>query len=266
MAMSPLTKKAPLTGAFFFFLILSFSLHAACPVPRNLPTYQVRKVVDGDTLRLVDGRSVRLIGLNAPELARKGRSAEPYATTARQRLAGLVQASGGRVALRLGRESKDRYGRTLAHLYDNRGRNLEELLLADGLAFRIAIAPNAALNNCHAAAERSARRAGRGLWRHAPQQTPWQLRRGGFALVQGRVARVERNRGGIWLELEGPLVLRVDLKHLRQFDAAALQQLVGRRVEARGWVIDRARNGGVNTKVSRWMLPLTHNGMLEVIR
>lgn len=266
MAKSPLTKKAPLIGAFFFFWLLSFSLQAACPIPGNLPNFKVRTVVDGDTLRLVDGRSIRLIGLNAPELARKGRSAEPYAEAARQRLAGLVQASGGRVAIRLGRESKDRYGRTLAHLYDNRGRNLEELLLADGLAFRIVIAPNAALNDCHGVAERSARRAGRGLWRRAPQQTPWQLRRGGFALVQGRVAKVERNRGGIWLELEGPLVLRVDLKHLRQFDAVALTRLVGRRVEARGWVIDRARGGGVNTKVSRWMLPLTHNGMLEVIR
>ncbi|MDH4570238.1 thermonuclease family protein [Pseudomonas sp. BN414] len=266
MAKSPLTKKAPMTGAFFFFWLLSFSLHAACPVPGKLPTYQVRQVVDGDTLRLVDGRSVRLIGLNAPELARKGRSAEPYAVAARQRLAGLVQANGGRVALRLGRESKDRYGRTLAHLYDDRGRNLEEFLLTDGLAFRIVIAPNSALSGCHALAERSARRAGRGLWRQAPQQTPWQLRRSGFALVQGRVARVERNRGGIWLELEGPLVLRINLKHQHQFNAAALQRLVGRRVEARGWVIDRARGGGVNTKVSRWMLPLTHNGMLEVIR
>ncbi|NWL80780.1 nuclease [Pseudomonas taiwanensis] len=266
MAKSPLTKKAPLTGAFFFFWLLSFSLHAACPVPGKLPTYQVRQVVDGDTLRLVDGRSVRLIGLNAPELARKGRSAEPYSGAARQRLAGLVQANGGRVALRLGRESKDRYGRTLAHLYDDRGRNLEEFLLTDGLAFRIVIAPNSALNDCHALAERSARRAGRGLWRQSPQQTSWQLRRSGFALVQGRVARVERNRGGIWLELEGPLVLRINLKHLHQFNAAALQRLVGRRVEARGWVIDRARGGGVNTKGARWMLPLTHNGMLEVIR
>jgi endonuclease YncB( thermonuclease family) len=266
MAKSPLTRKAPLTGAFFFFWLLSFSLHAACPLPGNLPTYKVRKVVDGDTLRLVDGRSVRLIGLNAPELARKGRSADPYAVAAHRRLTELVQASGGRVGLRLGREPKDRYGRTLAHLYDGRGRNLEERLLAEGLALRIVIAPNAALSGCHAVAEREARRAGRGLWRRPPLQSPWQLRGGGFALVQGRVAKVERNRGGVWLRLDGPLVLRVELKHLRQFDAAALQHLEGRRIEARGWVIDRARRDGVNTKSPRWMLPLTHNGMLEVIR
>ncbi|MCO6059691.1 thermonuclease family protein [Pseudomonas sp. MOB-449] len=266
MAGSPLMKKAPLTGAFFFFWLLSFALQAACPVPGNLPTYKVRKVVDGDTLRLIDGRSVRLIGLNAPELARRGRKAEPYAEAARKRLNELVRANGERVQLRIGREPTDRYGRTLAHLYDTRGRNLEERLLVEGLAFHVAIAPNAALSECHAAAERKARLAGRGLWQRPPQQAPWQVRQGGFALVRGRVARVDRNRGGVWLQLDGPVVLRVELKQLRQFDSSALQRLAGRRVEARGWVIDRARRGGVNTRDSRWMLPLTHHSMLEVLR
>ncbi|WP_044870825.1 thermonuclease family protein [Pseudomonas sp. LFM046] len=266
MAKSPLTKKAPLTGAFFFFLVLSFSLQAACPVPGRVPSYKVLKVVDGDTLRLSDGRNVRLIGLNAPELARKGRPAEPYAEAARRRLAELVKSSDGRVGLRLGSEPRDRYGRTLAHLYDSRGRNLEERLLAEGLGFHVAIAPNAALSDCHAVAEREARRAGRGLWRRPPQQSPWQLRQSGFALLQGRVVKVERNRGGVWVRLDGPLVLRIEPKRLRQFDVAALERLVGRRVEARGWVIDRARRGGVNTGESRWMLPLTHHAMLEVLR
>ncbi|BAN51001.1 thermonuclease family protein [Metapseudomonas resinovorans] len=266
MARSPLTKKAPLTGAFFFFLLLSFSLQAACPVQGNLPTHKVLKVIDGDTVRLVDGRSVRLIGLNAPELARKGRSAEPYAVAAQRRLSDLIRASDGRVGLRYGRESRDRYGRTLAHLYDRHGRNLEERLLADGLALHIAIAPNAALSACHAVAEREARKRGRGLWSRGPQRTPWQLRESGFALVQGRVLKVERNRGGVWLQLEGPLVLRIESRRLRHFDTAALERLEGRRVEARGWVIDRARRPGVNTRDSRWMLPLTHHAMLEVLQ
>ncbi|WP_271409550.1 thermonuclease family protein [Pseudomonas sp. Q1-7] len=266
MAKSPLTRKAPLTGAFFFFWLLSFSLQGACPVPGALPTHKVRNVVDGDTLRLVDGRSVRLIGLNAPELARKGRSAEPYAQAARRRLQQLVHDNGDRVALRLGREPRDHYGRTLAHLYDRLGRNLEERLLLEGLGFHVAFAPNGALVDCLAVAEREARRAGRGVWRQSPYRTPWQLRQSGFALVGGTVTRVERNRGGIWLQLDGPLVLRVEPKRLGQFDVAALRGLVGRRVEARGWVIDRGRRGGVNTMESRWMLPLTHNGMLEVLR
>ena len=87
---------------------------AFCPSPGPLPLVSVAKVVDGDTLRLVDGRSVRLIGINTPELGRDGRKAEPFAVAAQRRLRALVEASNGRVGLVPGRESKDRYGRTLA--------------------------------------------------------------------------------------------------------------------------------------------------------
>ncbi|HWV09296.1 MAG TPA: thermonuclease family protein, partial [Pseudomonas sp.] len=49
------------------------------------------------------------------------------------------------------------------------------------------------------------------------------------------------------------------------FDLKRLQALVGRSVEARGWVIDRSRRGGVKPGQARWMLPLTHEAMLEVL-
>lgn len=265
MACSALLKKASLVGAFFVSVLYSAFTLAFCPAPGELPSVAVQRVVDGDTLRLEDGRSVRLIGLNSPELGRQGRSAEPFAVAARRRLGELVAASGGRIGLRLGREAQDRYGRTLAHAYDGQGRNLEAQLLAEGLGYLVAVAPNVALVDCQQAAERSARQARAGLWRQAPVQAPEQLRAGGFALIQGRVARVERNRGGLWLELDGSLVLRVAPEMLAGFDERLLRGLVGRRVEARGWVIDRARRGGVKPQQARWMLPLTHAAMLEVL-
>src|SRR3546814_12589758 len=98
---------------------------------------------------LVDGRSVRLIGINTPELGRDGRKAEPFALAARRRLQALVQASDGRVGLVLGQERHDRYGRTLAHAYDAQGRNLEAVLLADGLGFMVAVAPNTQIGRAH---------------------------------------------------------------------------------------------------------------------
>jgi hypothetical protein len=76
---------------------------------------------------------------------------------------------------------------------------------------------------------------------------------------------VQRNRGGIWLELDGGLVLHVAVKLLDQFDWPSLQALTGRRIQARGWVIDRAKRGGLNKAQARWMLPLTHAAMLEVL-
>lgn len=80
-------------------------------------------MVDGDTVHLRDGRSVRLIGINAPELAHNGRTTEPFAEAAKQRLQALVSASDGRLALQPGRQPRDHYGRTLAHLFDASGAN-----------------------------------------------------------------------------------------------------------------------------------------------
>lgn len=252
-------------GAFFVFVGFLAPAQAFCPAPGELPRFKVQRVVDGDTLRLADGRSLRLIGLNSPELGRQGRTAEPFAEAARRRLGELVAASDGRVGVRLGREPLDRYGRTLAHVYDARGRNLEAQLLAEGLGYLVAVAPNVALVDCQQAAERSARQARLGLWRHSPAKTAEQLRGGGFSLIQGRVVRVVRNRGGLWLELGDSLVLRVAPALLDGFDERQLRGLVGRRVEARGWLIDRSRRAGVKPGQARWMLPLTHAAMLEVL-
>lgn len=265
MVRTTLLKKAPLLGAFFVFACLALPAHAYCPQVAGLAQQVVAKVVDGDTLRLRDGASVRLIGINAPERAREGRPAEPFAEAATRRLQALVAANGGRVGLRLGERARDHYGRTLAHAYDRSGQNLEAQLLAQGLGYRVAFEPGSGLEDCLREAELVARQEHMGLWRQVEILSPFDLRSGGFALVRGRVERVQRNRGGLWLELDGPLVLRIEPKLLHYFDVAELQRLVGRDVEVRGWVIDRARRGNVSAQQARWMLPLTHAAMLDVL-
>jgi len=263
MACIALLKKASLVGAFF---VLGFQANLAwafCPAPKGLPEVKVQRVVDGDTLRLSDGRSVRLIGLNTPELGRQGHSAESFAEAARLRLQALVDEGAGRVLLQAGEQGKDHYGRTLAHTFGQDGRNLEAQLLSEGLGYLVAVAPNLALVQCQQMAERQAREARAGLWRRPAIQTPKQLKSGGFALIQGRVERVERNRAGVWLEMADGMVLHVAARTLHYFDASALQALEGRQVEARGWVIDRARRGGLREGQARWMLPLTAPAMLQ---
>ena len=263
MGCSALLKKASLVGAFFVSALMVLPAQAFCPLQPDLSEVRVRQVVDGDTLKLADGRSVRLIGLNTPELGRKGRSAEPGAQAAQRRLRALVAAGAGRVGLRLGTEARDHYGRTLAHVYDPRGRNLEAQLLAEGFGYQVAVAPNLDLVDCQRAAERQARAARLGLWRKSPVQEVGALRRGGFALLRGRVERVERNGGGLWIELEGNLVVRVAPESLVRFDLRALQALPGRRVEVRGWVVDRARREVARPGQARWLLPVSHGVMLE---
>lgn len=262
---SMLIKKASLVGAFFVPGIwLSFAkAQVFCPAPATLIHVEVQRVVDGDTLRLKDGRNVRMIGLNAPETGKKGRPDEPYAVAASQRLQALVDASDGRVGLVPGRESKDRYGRTLAHLYGADGENLEARLLAEGLGFQVGVAPNVDLVACQQAAENSARDTRSGLWRQSPVQNVARLKQSGFALVSGRVSKIERNRGGIWIELQGSLVLRIAPDLVKQFDSATLSGLQGKAIEARGWVQDRAKRGGLKNGHARWVLPLTDSSMLK---
>ncbi|WP_349616390.1 thermonuclease family protein [Azotobacter salinestris] len=260
-----LLKKAPLAGAFFVSVVWGLPAQALCPAPGKLSTARVERVIDGDTLHLADGRSVRLIGLNTPERARRGQPAEPFAEAARERLRQLVAANGGWVGLLSGRQARDRHGRLLAHAYDAHGHSWEMQLLAEGLGYQVVVAPNVALAECLRQAERRARAASKGLWRQPAWQRPEQLQRGGFALVHARVSGVARNDRGLWIELDGPLVLRIEPRLLRLFDLAALQHLPGRRVETRGWVVDRARQEGVDKGQARWMLPLTHPFMLGVL-
>ena len=261
-----LLKKASLVGAFFVPAIWLSNVNAQvlCPAPAALSYAQVERVVDGDTLRLKDGRSVRMIGINAPETGKKGQSDEPYAVAARKRLQDLVAQSDGRVGLRVGKQAQDRYGRTLAHVFGADGSNLEAQLLADGLAYQVAIAPNVELLSCQQAAEHSARSAARGLWRQPPVLAPQQIIRSGFALVGGKVSKVQRNRGGVWIDLQGGLVLHVAPNQLKNFDQKTLTNLQGKQVEARGWVLDRSRRGGLKSGQARWMLTLTHQGMLNI--
>ena len=263
MGFTLLMKKASLAGAFFVSAIWLSGAQAFCPVPSGLASVAVQRVVDGDTLRLSDGRSVRMIGLNTPELGKQGRSDEPFAVAARKRLEALVAASGGRVGVLLGKESKDHYGRTLAHLYGAKGANLEAQMLAEGLGFQVAVAPNVDLVACQQAAERSARQAGLGVWRQSPVLKAEQINTSGFAVVSGRVSKVQRNRGGVWIELQDSLVLRVAPNLLGQFDGAALERLKGKQVEARGWIVDRSRRGGLQAGQARWLLPLTDPAMLQ---
>ncbi|WP_409315527.1 thermonuclease family protein [Pseudomonas sp. KCJK9016] len=259
-------KKASLAGAFFVSAIWLSAAQAFCPAPSGVSSVVVQQVVDGDTVRLSDGRSVRLIGLNTPELGKQGRSDEPFAVAARKRLEALVADSGGRVGLRLGAQERDHYGRTLAHLYSVSGVSLEAQMLADGLGFQVAVAPNVDLVDCQQAAERSARQARTGLWKRSPVLKAEQIERSGFAIVSGRVSKVQRNRGGIWIELQDKLVLRVAPNLLDRFDGNALQALKGRQIEARGWVVDRSRRGGLKAGQARWLLPLSDPSMLQTSR
>jgi endonuclease YncB( thermonuclease family) len=88
------------------------------------------QAIDGDTIR-VSGQVVRLAGIDAPELHRPRCPLErAMARKARDRLQALV-AGGVRLEALAG---QDRYRRTLARVLDRRGRDVGQVLIAEGLA------------------------------------------------------------------------------------------------------------------------------------
>ncbi len=255
MQLGKLVKKALMISAFF--VPMGF-VQAACEAPAALTWHVLAKVVDGDTLKLADGRSVRLIGINTPELARQGRSAEPFAEQARRALQVELSASGGEVGLLLGRDRQDHYGRTLAHGFTRSGANLEEHLLRDGLGWQVAIAPNTQLAACHLAAERAAQQGKRGVW---SRPLSAHVQQAGFQPLLARVKAVQRNRGGIWLELENGAVARIAWAHAKQAWPSDAQ-LKARQWLVKGWWRDRQREVAASGR-ARWLVDLQHPSMLR---
>ena len=86
-------------------------------------------VHDGDSLRTAQGEKIRLLGINAPEVANQGKPGQIMGDEARLYLQELVL--GKLVQLRTDKEKLDIYGRTLAQVYLRNGNDLYPTLLTD---------------------------------------------------------------------------------------------------------------------------------------
>lgn len=86
-------------------------------------------VLDGDTLRLGDcnGEDIRLLGINAPEIAHDGNPAECYGDASGRWLSDLLLNQ--KVTLRFDDTCTDTYGRTLAYVYHTLPGTTDEYLV-----------------------------------------------------------------------------------------------------------------------------------------
>lgn len=262
-----LTVKKALSSAFFitFFWVLvvgvSSNAEAIClPAAAAVPV-DIAKVVDGDTVRLSSGRSVRLLGINTPELNVRSGEPEPYAVEAREKLRRIVGRSES--GLVLGVDEEDRYKRLLGHLVIDKKTAAEHLLLA-GLGWAVAVEPNTELADCLFKSEQQARKAKRGVWAQTIM-TAANLSQGGFALVQGRVSRVDSAKRYIYVELDDQVALRFSREQLNNQQVSMLEASLGERVEARGWIIDRRDQLKLSSRYKPFLLPITSHWHFAIL-
>lgn len=254
----------PLSLCLLLFLSLPFPQLAAasCKVAHYDSHGIVSYIHDGDTLWLEDGRKIRLLGINTPELARKHQSgqrsaAEPFAEAARDWLRQHIR-QGDKVDLLFDTRQHDRYQRTLAHVF-HRDTNLQAKLLERGLAETLTLPPNTRLADCYSQLEQAAFRSRRGLWQH-PDYRFQSLAEATLTAnkrfrIRGAIVSRHRSAKNLWLNLSPEFALKIAAKDLPHFARISSQLQTGTKVRARGWLYQQD---------SRWVLQLRHSNDLQI--
>ncbi|WCN14918.1 thermonuclease family protein [Marinomonas mediterranea] len=254
-------KKRQFILALFLclFALESFgqtvTIEPLCRANGSVKLASVKRVVDGDTVYFQDGRMVRLVGVNTPELDHKHGLHEPFAMEATLYLKSLI---GKEVYWQSALNDHDRYGRKLYYLFDKDRISIASRLLSAGLGYRIAIPPNTKYQDCLIQSERKARNAHHGLWR-APHN--WQPK-AGFTKVSVTITSITRNRGGWWLETNQDLVINLPRLISELWSEQDVYSLKNKRIEARGWQHQR---NSQSKRFKSWVLIVKHpNDLLDV--
>jgi len=230
----------------FFILLLAL---AGCRVPLDKELV-VRRIVDGDTVELYNGKMVRYLGVDTPETRKRAGdrwvySPEPYAIEAMDYNRKLVLNK--KLDLEFDVRETDRYGRWLA--YVRVGEVLvNERLLREGLAWYVEYPPNGReYRERFLSAQQEARDNSRGIWKDLHAISPHEAGKhsGEFCGVKGRVVNTASHPGVVYLYFgekgEGALTAVIHADNLESFvkqDISAARSYRGSEVELFGKITD----------------------------
>ena len=132
-------------------------------------TFAVTRVVDADTLHIdapdagASSTKVRLLGIDAPELAHDGQPEMYFGSAAAEYARQLARGTQVTVYLDDVGPSRGKYGRLLAYVEMPNGQSLNELLLTEGYAYADLRFPHSYYYR-YKQLEASARVLKKGLW------------------------------------------------------------------------------------------------------
>ncbi len=144
--------------------------------------YKIEKVYDGDTLRMDNGKKIRLIGIDCPE-SQHNQKLKKDSSRSRQNVDDMIKmgkeaafftkklALGKRARLEYDARRKDKYGRDLAYVYLEDGTFLNAEIVRQGYASVLTVPPNVKHAEKFQQYYRQAREKKLGLWKKAKSET-----------------------------------------------------------------------------------------------
>ncbi len=124
--------------------------------------YRVKRVIDGDTLLLINGERVRLIGVDTPETKHPKKPVEYFGKEAYLFTKQMIDGKEARFEFE--KQKRDRYGRLLAYVYLSDGTFLNAEIIKQGYGFAYTKFPFKYMRDFRRY-EREAREKRKGLWR-----------------------------------------------------------------------------------------------------
>jgi endonuclease YncB( thermonuclease family) len=199
--------------------------------------FSVKTVYDGDTVLLEDGRKIRLLGINTPEVQHRDKPADVGGEDAKAWLINKLQQA--KVRLEIDFERTDKYGRTLAHLFTEKKEHINLSLVKAGLATTSIYPPNLLYVNELAAAENKAEQDKLGLWRRPeyaaiPVNNLSEAGHPGWSRLVGKVLTIHNTPKSLYLVFSSRFEARIERKWLALFPD--INGYLGKKVEVRGWL------------------------------
>ena len=205
--------------------------------------FQVKKIYDGDTILLNNGTKVRLLGINAPEVENHNKLAQPFGEEAKQWLEKTL--SGQKVRIQKDVDKKDKYGRTLAHVFTQTRRHVNLELVEKGLATVNVHPPGVKYTDALLLAQNKAEADKIGLWQHEQYQAKTidslnEMRLRGWQRLVGKVTNIRESRKYVYLVFSKLFDARIARKHLSYFPD--LSEYLHKTIEVRGWSSRRKKH------------------------
>jgi micrococcal nuclease len=146
--------------------LLWMLLNLLFPSPTPPPGYAVvTKVVDGDTIKISTGQTVRYIGIDTPETVDPRRPAGCFGKEASAKNSELVL--GKTIRMEKDVSETDKFGRLLRYVYVD-DQFVNETLVKEGYAYAASFPPDISKQDVFTAAQREAKTSKVGLWNKCP--------------------------------------------------------------------------------------------------